>query len=564
MIICLSVLGIVALAAGGYAWMGQKYKRVFFPNTVINGLDASGRSVSEIEAMITAGMDGYVLTLNGRDGSSEQIEGQTFGLHAEFDGTLQQILDSQKPLEWASHHFEGSEYNIETMMVYDEDQLKTAFEQLEMLDESKTIAPTDAGISAYQQGVGYQIIPEQPGTRLIKDVVWEEITGAILKLQDTVDLDELDAYEKPEITGADERLLARLEEWNRYVNVTVKYQFGEQTEVLDGDTIHTWLYETENHNVILSDEAVAAYVKTLGEKYNTAYTYKQFKTSYGQTVTIKTGNYGWRINQGVESAALAEIIRSGEGQTREPVYSQTAASHTKPDYGDTYVEINLTAQHLFFYKDGKLLIESDFVSGNEAKGWATPAGAFPLTYKQRNATLSGENYSTPVSYWMPFNGNIGMHDAPWRNTFGGNYYKTSGSHGCINLPPAVAQTIYENITTGMPVLCYYLEGTESKTSSVQPTEAQTQPAETTAAVTQPTEQPQESTANPAESTSPVETSPQIPETSSPAQEQTTPAASESAQVPVPPDATTAPQDSQAGPGGEKTQQDSGVVDGPGM
>lgn len=72
--------------------------------------------------------------------------------------------------------------------------------------------------------------------------------------------------------------------------------------------------------------------------------------------------------------------------------------------------MNLTAQHLFYYKNGKLLIESDFVSGNEAKGWSTPAGAYELTYKQRNAVLKGKNYNTPVTYWMPFNGNIGMHD----------------------------------------------------------------------------------------------------------------------------------------------------------
>ncbi len=66
---------------------------------------------------------------------------------------------------------------------------------------------------------------------------------------------------------------------------------------------------------------------------------------------------------------------------------------------------------------------------------------------------------------MPFNGNIGMHDATWRGSFGGSIYKTNGSHGCINLPRAAAKTIYENIEKGMPVLCYHLGGTESGKSS---------------------------------------------------------------------------------------------------
>ncbi|MEI3186586.1 MAG: L,D-transpeptidase [Lachnospiraceae bacterium] len=148
-------------------------------------------------------------------------------------------------------------------------------------------------------------------------------------------------------------------------------------------------------------------------------------------------------------------MRRERSRSAKPQYSQKAASHDGNDYGSTYVEINLTAQHLYFYKGGSLVVQSDFVSGNESKGWSTPAGAYPLTYKQRNATLKGENYSTPVSYWMPFNGGIGLHDAYWRSSFGGTIYKTNGSHGCINLPPAVAKTIYENISAGTAVLCYH-------------------------------------------------------------------------------------------------------------
>ena len=139
----------------------------------------------------------------------------------------------------------------------------------------------------------------------------------------------------------------------------------------------------------------------------------------------------------------------------------TANSHDGNDFGDSYVEINLTAQHLFLYKKGKLVIESDFVSGNVSKGNATPTGAYGITYTEKNATLRGENYETPVTYWMPFAGNVGMHDAYWRSAFGGSIYKTAGSHGCINLPPSVAKVVFENVSKNYPVLVYELEGTES-------------------------------------------------------------------------------------------------------
>ena len=119
------------------------------------------------------------------------------------------------------------------------------------------------------------------------------------------------------------------------------------------------------------------------------------------------------------------------------------------------MEIDLGKQHLYLYVEGELILESDFVSGNASRGWNTPAGVFGLTYKTTNAVLRGENYATPVSYWMPFNGNIGMHDATWRNSFGGEIYLTNGSHGCINLPYENAKVIYEYVYTGFPIVCYY-------------------------------------------------------------------------------------------------------------
>ena len=102
------------------------------------------------------------------------------------------------------------------------------------------------------------------------------------------------------------------------------------------------------------------------------------------------------------------------------------------------------------------------VSGNESNGNATRLGMMRLKYKQKDAVLRGDDYETPVSYWMPFDGNIGMHDATWRSKFGGEIYKTAGSHGCVNLPLSAAKTIFENIQAGDPVIVYKLKGTEPK------------------------------------------------------------------------------------------------------
>ena len=151
---------------------------------------------------------------------------------------------------------------------------------------------------------------------------------------------------------------------------------------------------------------------------------------------------------------LLQLLAAKESATCEPIYAQTAAVHAKNDWGTSYVEVSLTDQYLWLYKDGKCILESYFVSGNPNRGHATPKGIYGLTYKTRDATLSGEGYDSKVKYWMPFNRNVGLHDAPWRKTFGGQIYKNNGSHGCINLPPANAAKIYENVDKNTPVIVY--------------------------------------------------------------------------------------------------------------
>ncbi|MDU1231134.1 MAG: L,D-transpeptidase family protein [Clostridium sp.] len=124
------------------------------------------------------------------------------------------------------------------------------------------------------------------------------------------------------------------------------------------------------------------------------------------------------------------------------------------DIGDTYVEVNITRQHLWFYKNGKLLTQGDIVTGCQSKNTPTAEGVYALNYKQKDATLKGDGYSSKVSYWMPFNGNIGLHDARWRSSFGGNIYKTNGTHGCVNMPQYLAKIIFENIESNTPIICY--------------------------------------------------------------------------------------------------------------
>ena len=68
--------------------------------------------------------------------------------------------------------------------------------------------------------------------------------------------------------------------------------------------------------------------------------------------------------------------------------------------------------------------------------------------------LRGEGYEAPVDYWMPFEGDVGIHDMQNRYYFGGTIYLTNGSHGCVNTPYEAAKTIYNIVSIGTPVIVY--------------------------------------------------------------------------------------------------------------
>ena len=464
--VCGGVVVLVGAVGGGLYWHESlKYKTCFLPGTIVDGMDVTGKTAAEVEDAIMEQLKGYKLTINGREDLSESITGEEVGLYAEFDDTLAKAIAAQKPMEWGKYRFGKSvnEVNTDALIRYNDEMLGEAVDSLSCMDKENMREPQDAKISDYTSG-GYTIIKEDEGTELLEDKVKEAVAAAVMSLAESGDLGEQGCYVSPSITSEDEALKTACETMNKYVGARITYQFGDKSETLSGDEIHNWL-TVNGTSVRINEGKATEYVKKLAASYDTAYKAKSLKTSYGKTVSITGGSYGYKINQAKEAATLVSLIKNGEQTSREPEYSQKGASRTGNDYGNTYVEINLTAQHLYFYVKGKLVVQSDFVSGNAAKGWSTPAGAYSITYKQRNATLKGQGYATPVSYWMPFNGGIGLHDANWRKTFGGTIYKTNGSHGCVNLPPAVAKTIYENISAGDPVLCYHLDGTESASTS---------------------------------------------------------------------------------------------------
>lgn len=462
---------LIIYLAGSFYYSGH-----FYQGTIINGVKCSNMSVEKAENVISTEVREYVLTIEERNDITEQIKGSDIGLKIYFDGGLDGLKEKQNSFLWPIGIFTKHNYEIGTMLDYDKDLMESFYNYLNCFDENNVVAPQDAHISEYEEG-GYRVVEAEQGNLVKKDEFYEVVKNKVLAMESTVSIEEEGCYEAPSLLADNEALSNAVDRMNHLVSSQITYDFEDDKEVVDGEKIHNWIIVDEDYNVTLDETKVKEFVDYIGKTYNTFGQVRTLKTSYGKTIEISGGDYGWWLDRSSELKELVEAIEEGTQGVREPVYFQTASHYGKDDVGSTYVEINLTAQHLFFYKDGELVVESDLVSGNLKKNYGTPVGTYPIQYRQRNATLVGEDYETPVSYWMPFNGNIGLHDAPWRSTFGKDIYLTSGSHGCINLPPSVAKTIYEGIARGVGVYVYELSGTENYT--VTPNSTITLPGITT-------------------------------------------------------------------------------------
>ena len=433
----------------------------FHVGTQIGDVDVSGMSAAAAEEVLQEALDAYKLTIQHRDGKTDSIVGDEIGLSIEWSTKPESYIENQNGFAWIVKLFQSDKYEIDGTVFWDETKLTDKIASLSAMESANQIPAVDAKVSEYDAANGYTLVPSVPGTVVNLEAFTSSIEACIVSLDETLDMTEGAIYVPPVIADDDEKLLAAIVQLNKSLEVVITYQMGDKTHTLDASVFQPWLYVNENFEVGVQEEAVQEYVKGLADTYNTYNSAKKFMTSYNQEITITNCHYGWKIDNEAEKAAIVAEILAGEAVSRELNYAAKAHSHGVNDYGNSYVEINLTAQHLYVYIDGQVVVETDFVSGNLSRDWDTPTGIWGLTYKTTKATLRGDGYATPVDYWMPYAGNVGMHDATWRNDFGGSIYKRDGSHGCVNLPWGKAKEIYGYISKGFPVIVYNLAGTES-------------------------------------------------------------------------------------------------------
>lgn len=448
---CLWGLGGIMLIV--YIAVAVYFSSHFYEDTEIYGIDCSQKSVEEVKILVADKLDEYRLEVKERGGASEYLSADQIDLKFVDNSSIDRMARAQRSYIWPIMLMMERDDMAGVAFSYDQKKALTAFKDLECMNPIYTKAPTDAYIQVTDSG--FEVVKETEGNTLNPETTAKALYAALDGGKSVLDLEEEDCYLKPDLYSDDEALVAEAEAKDVLVQADITYEFGSRQERVNAPVIAQWITQAADGSYVIDDVEVTEYVEALAAKYDTFGLPRQFYTSLGTTVTLTDGDYGWCMDQDATVVDLLNALESGYQGTMEPQYTYTAMSREENDIGDTYVEICISQQVMWCYKDGACIVYTPVVTGNPNKGNATPSnGVWSIDAKMQNYTLVGEGYRSPVDFWMPFNGNVGIHDMQTRAYFGGTIYLTNGSHGCINTPYANAKTIYENVSIGTPVIVY--------------------------------------------------------------------------------------------------------------
>ena len=440
------VVGVLCAAEFGGAYY---FRNHYTPNTTINGVNVSGKSIDSAKQALDDSLNSYTLTIKG-EATEDQLSASDIDFTYQYDtgNILETALSDQRPFEWAADLFGGREYTLETS--YNADKLNEKISGMKCMNPDKKVQAQNAGVT-YKDGA-FEVVPEVYGNELdaetFSGVLAEQLAAGNTEYQ-------IDCYIQPKLTQDSDAFKKAKAQLDAALQSAVTLKRDDISVTLSADDVASVLTIGDDLKASVDQEKLKTYVEeNIAEPFETVGKERTVTTAGCGTFTISGGIYGYLVDVDGETEQLAKDILSGKSVEREPVYSREETYKDNGGLGSTYIDVSISQQRVWLVYGGKVIVDTPCVTGNVNNGTITPKGTYWIEFKRRNYGMP--RYGVTVSYWMPIDTStgVGLHDAPWRSTFGGNYYISTGSHGCINLPVSAARTIYNNCFGTMPVVVH--------------------------------------------------------------------------------------------------------------
>ena len=458
--IILGIFACIPIALVVYIAFVIHFTNVFMCGTYINGKYCTGFTVEECNDLLMADYEQEYMELQDKSNVRYRITYEEIDGSVDFSEELNHIIRSQNAFLWFIRLIEPESYTLKPKIVYNDLMLGKVLSESAMYEEQSN---KELDVFILESEDGYVLVDNRQDY-LNPDKVHEAARYAMENQENFIDLAEYGCYEDLNYTS---KMKDTLELWKKIDafqnSCKVSYDMGDVVIPVDASVVCHFIKLNEDNtfmldkdgNPVFDKDGVTEFINGLAAEYDTYGTIRKFTTTSGEVKEISGGTYGTKLNQKAEVKYLTEAFLNGVEETHIPSYSKMSSNRGKDDIGKTYIEVDMTNQKMYYYSKGVLKLETDVVTGNLRLNHDTPEGVNYVYAKQKNRILRGPGYASPVDYWMPVNGGIGIHDASWRSEFGGEIYKTSGSHGCINTPIEKMEELYDMVTVGTPVIMYY-------------------------------------------------------------------------------------------------------------
>lgn len=448
-----SVLGIILVTI--YIVLALYYRDGFSYGTYINGILATGRSVSELNESMANSHSLMEFDIETSEGFYETLSLDKNIFFSDYTDSLNEIKDKQNPFLWFINFIFKRNYDAKPVVIYDEVALSKEIDSLEIFRKEQVIPE----VSLYKsEDNGYVLINSTQGVFRVEEAK-KLIFDSVINCETDISL--LPCYTDEPLTNEWAETIDIYEKISAFQDFHMNYIFGNDIEKLTPSDVCEWIKvdargdfaKDSAGNLILDEEKVGDYINELALKYDTYDTVRHFTTHDGIDVTIPMSLFGNKIDKEAEREYLLYAYKSKIEDDRVPVYLHEEEYKGLDDIGPDYIEVNITKQHLYLIQNNEVVLDTDVVTGN-TRGHNTPQLAAKLYNQKKNAILRGPGYESFVYYWCGVYKGIGIHDATWRNKFGGEIYKGNGSHGCVNVPVDVMKELYSMIDVGIPVLIF--------------------------------------------------------------------------------------------------------------
>ena len=452
----------IILCLGIYLFMSWRYQSRYMNGVMINGIYAEGMTPEEVNEHLVEKTEKATFSVVDKFGNVIDIPIDEMDYTYSYLDDLNRILKKQNPLMWGINLIYGTVQNetIEPTGTCDEAQLREYLTGMDLIKNQTD--PKKVRVEIVRTQDGYKLIDETKNL-LDVDLTVDTIVDAVLAGKPNVNLEEEACYITMEYTSKMRKTLRLWKKIDDLQSTKIVCSFYNGNEHVDASVIASWIVKDENGDfamdedgkLLIDEEAIGKTVERWAEKHDSVGGPWTFHPTRGGTVTIEKGTYGYKWNQKKQKEYLIGLINAKKSDTADAIYSQKGWGKGTSDIGNTYIEVDMTNQMLYYYVKGKLKLNTPVVTGCTGRGNGTPERVCYIYFKQRNRVLIGPDYRTPVSYWMAVYNNIGIHDANWRGKFGGEIYKTNGSHGCINTPTSEVSKLYDMAEVGTPVVLFY-------------------------------------------------------------------------------------------------------------